>query len=438
MREIIQKPRGTKDILPDEDKYWRFIENTVVKRCRAFDFGRIDTPMFESIKLYSRGIGESTDIVEKEMYEVKRFKSIVSTESRLEDDNETLILRPEFTAGIVRSYIEKGMQTWPQPVKLYSFGPVFRYDRPQKGRYRQFYQFNFEVLGNGEPLTDVIVLLLIWQIYSDLGLKNDIVIEVNSIGCKTCRPKIRKNLINYYKEYQLALCPDCQKRLESNPLRILDCKNENCQKISQGAPQLVDQICNECKSHFTQVLEGLDDLEIPYDLNPNLVRGLDYYSRTTFEIRDLSDENRQSSLGGGGRYDNLVELYGGRPTPAIGFAGGVERIIERIKELKVNIPDTKNSEIYIVQIGDKAKKQALKLIYDLGEKGFAVSCSLGKESLKSQLKASDKAGAKLTLIIGQREVYDKSVILKDMDEGSQETVSIEDLDKVLFKRLRTV
>jgi histidyl-tRNA synthetase len=433
VKEIIQKPRGTKDILPDDEKYWRFIENTISKRCQAFDFGKIETPMFESSKLYTRAIGENTDIVEKEMYEVRRLVQNIEKDG----NDETLVLRPEFTAGIVRAYIEKGMFVWPQPVKLYSFGPVFRYDRPQKGRYRQFNQFNLEVLGNADPLTDVVLLLLTWQIFSDLGLKDEIVIEVNSIGCKNCRSKIKKTLINYFKQYKSQLCEDCQRRLENNPLRVLDCKKEACANIATGAPQIIDLICVECKDHFKQVLEGLDDLEIPYDLNPKLVRGLDYYTRTTFEIRDIRDESRQSSLAGGGRYDNLVELYGGKNTPAIGIAGGVERIIEKIKEVDVKIPEFKKSDIFIVQIGESAKKIALKLIYDLGEKGFSTSCSLGRESLKSQLKAADKTGAKLTLIIGQREVFDKSVIIKNMAEGSQETIEIDDLDKVLLKYFKS-
>lgn len=435
MRETIQKPRGTKDIMPDEEKYWSFVENTIIKRCSSFNFGRIETPIFESAKLFSRGIGEATDIVEKEMYEVKRYQPNATAEN-FENNEEALILRPEYTAGVLRAYIEKGMQTWPQPVKLFSFGPVFRYDRPQKGRYRQFHQFNFEVIGNDEPFTDAVILLLVWQIFSDLGLKDQIIIEINSIGCKNCRPKIKKNLINYYKQYQDILCADCQRRLQINPLRVLDCKQENCQKITGGAPQIIDLICNDCKGHFKQLLEILDDLEIPYDLNSKLVRGLDYYSRTTFEVRDLADESRQSSLGGGGRYDGFIELLGGKSTPGLGFAGGVERIIDKIKELNIKVPETNKPELYIVQIGDKAKKIALKLIYDLGEKGYSASCSLGKESLKSQLKAADKAGAKLTLIIGQREVFDKTIIVRDMNEGAQETIEIDDLEKVLYRRLK--
>lgn len=432
MKQIIQKPRGTKDILPEEQKYWRFVENTVAKRCEAFDFGKITTPMFEKVSLFTRGIGEATDIVEKEMYEVSRL----GHSDNQREENDQLVLRPEFTGSVMRSYLEKGMQTWPQPVKLYSFGPVFRYDRPQKGRYREFWQFNYEVTGDDKPLTDAVVILLTWQIFSDLGLKEDIIIDINSVGCKTCRPRIKKSLTGYYKKYENALCEDCQRRLLVNPLRLLDCKEKQCQKITKGAPQIIDKICKECRVHFKEVLERLDDAEIPYDLNPYLMRGLDYYTRTTFEVRDLSDETRQSSLAGGGRYDNLIELLGGKPTPSIGLAGGVERIIEKIKDKKIQIPEYKKTEIFVIQIGEQAKGIGLKIISNLGEKGFAVSCALGKASLKAQLKSANRAGATLALIIGQREVYDKTIIVKNMIEGVQETININDLEKIIIKKFK--
>ena len=432
MKQPIQKPRGTKDILPEEQKYWRFVENIVTKRCEAFDFGKITVPTFENVALFTRGIGEVTDIVEKEMFEVKRLGL---PENQIEEKNR-LVLRPEFTGSIMRSYIEKGMQTWPQPVKLYSFGPVFRYDRPQKGRYREFWQFNYEVIGDDQPLTDAIVILLAWQIFTDLGLKDDVIIDINSVGCKLCRPKIKKSLTDYYKKFENALCSNCTRRLILNPLRLLDCKEEQCQKITKGAPHIIDMICKECKNHFKQVLERLDDAEIPYDLNPYLVRGLDYYTRTTFEVRDITDDGRQSSLAGGGRYDNLIEILGGKSTPSIGIAGGIDRIIEKIKEKNVIIPQVAKTEIFIIQIGNNAKSIALKLIVSLGEKGFSVSCAFGKTSLKAQLKSANRAGATIALIIGQREVYDKSIIIKDMKEGIQETVKMDELEKVVFNKLK--
>jgi histidyl-tRNA synthetase len=435
MKIKIQKPRGTKDILPDDQKYWQYISDIVDKRCRSFNFGKIETPILEFKDLYTRGIGEATDIIEKEMFEVSRGDNNIDLSK--DDDKESLVLRPEYTAGIVRSFIENGMQTWTQPVKLYSFGPVFRYDRPQKGRYRQFWQFNIEVLGDANPLTDALLILLVWQIFSDIGLKKDSVIDINSIGCRTCRPRIRKKIIEYYKKYKDSLCFNCQRRLELNPLRLFDCKEEKCQKFINGAPQIVDNLCTECKKSFTQVLEYLDELNIPYDLNPKLVRGLDYYTKTTFEIRDINDTSRQSSFGGGGRYDNLIETYGGKNTPAVGFAAGVERIIDKVKESEINVPSLKGSEVFIIQIGDKAKKKALSIISSLGEIGITVSCSFGKESLKAQLKDANRMKARIALIIGQREALDSTVIIKDMNEASQETIDISDLNKVIIKKLRT-
>ena len=428
----IQKPRGTRDILPEDQKYWQFIFNCVNKRCQGFGFGKIETPMFEAKQLYVRGIGETTDIVEKEMYEVSRLGNITSDDN---EDKESLVLRPEYTAGVIRAYLENGMQTWPQPVKLYSYGPLFRYDKPQKGRYRQLWQFNFEIIGDDNPLTDTLLILLIWQIFCDLGLKENIIVDINSIGCKSCRPKIRKKIVEYFRKYSTSLCVDCQKRLEFNPLRILDCKVEKCQKIAVSSPQILDNLCDECKKFFTSVLEYLDQINIPYDLNPRLVRGLDYYTRTTFEIRDKNDVNRQASLGGGGRYDNLIELLGGKSTPAVGFAGGIDRIIEKLKEKEVKVPDIKGVDIFIVQLGDKAKKIALSLISDLGQKGFGVSCLFGKESLKAQLRDANKMKAKFALIIGQREALDDTIIVKNMDEVSQETISMEELDNYLYNKL---
>lgn len=436
MREIIKKPKGTKDILPDDQKYWRFVENIVSKRCEAFDFGKITTPIFENFKLFSRAVGEVTDIVEKEMYEVKRLSHSEPEESS-DKEKEILVLRPENTAGIVRSYIEKGMQTWPQPVKLYYFGPMYRYDRPQKGRWREFWQFGLEILGDSQPFTDAITILLVWQIFSDFGLdKEDIIIDINSVGCRSCRPQIKKKLIAFLEKYKNMLCADCLKRLDSNPLRILDCKVEQCQKIVKSSPQLIDNLCIDCKNHFQEVLELLDDLDMPYDLNPNLVRGLDYYTRTTFEVRDLQDVTRQSSLGGGGRYDNLAESIGGKPVAGIGFSGGVERIIEKIRDKKIKLPGKIQSEIYIIQLGDKAKKKALGLIRELSEKGLSVSCALGKGSLKSQLKAADKAGARLALIVGQREALDDTIIARDMRDSTQETIASGEVDKIIYKKIK--
>lgn len=435
MKIKVQKPRGMNDILPQDQKYWQFISNIVDKRCLSFNFGKIETPVIESKDLFVRAIGEATDVIEKEMYEVKRSDNLQLDN---EDVNSQLVLRPEYTASIVRAYIENGMQVWPQPVKLYSFGPLFRYDRPQKGRFREFWQFDLEVLGDNNPLADALLILTIWQIFQDLGLKDKITVEINSIGDKACRPKIKKKIVDYYRKFvnSNTVCEDCQRRFNVNPLRLLDCKNPKCQQIAAGAPQIIDNLCKDCKKHFTQVLEYLDDLSIPYDLNPKLIRGLDYYTRTTFEIRDINDKERQSSLGGGGRYDDLVENYGGKPTPAIGFAAGVERIVEKIKENEIKVPEEKGAEIYVIQIGDKAKKKALPLIASLGQKGLRVSCPFGKDSLKSQLRDANKMRTRFVLIIGQREALDNSIIIKDMVEANQETVSMDEIENFLINKLR--
>lgn len=431
MKPKYKLPRGTYDILPKDQPYWQFIKNTVTKRCLSFGYGELDTPIYELAEIFQKGVGESTDVVQKEMFEARRMGMV-------DDENEEkYALRPEFTASACRAYLEHSMHTWSQPVKLFNpGGPVFRYSRPQKGRYRQFQQFNIETMGNGEPLTDALTILLVWQIYSDLGLKKYLSLQINSIGCKKCQPKIKKRLISELEPYQDKLCVDCQRRLYTNPLRVLDCKDKKCHKIVESLPQIVDLICSECRKHFMSVLEYLDELKITYDLNPFLVRGLDYYTRTTFEVCDKKDKSAQSSLGGGGSYNNLIELYGGPATPAIGFAGGIERIIEKLKEKEIPIPEISETDIFIIYIGDRAKKIALHIISDFSELGYKISCAVGKNTLKSQLKAANKVRAKIAIIVGQREALDKTTIVRNMRESNQETVDRKDLEQHLNKILR--
>lgn len=434
MKNFLQTPTGTHDIMPEEQKYWSYLFDVFEKRVLAFGLEKIDTPIFEYKNVFSRAIGETTDIVEKEMYQVQRYSD--NAEEENDDSKEPLALRPEGTASVVRAYIQHGMISWPQPVKLYYLGPMFRYDKPQKGRFRQFWQAGIEIFGDGEPLTDALTILLLWQIASDLGLKDKTIINVNSLGCRTCRTKFRKKLLDYYKPYENVLCLNCTRRYQNNPLRLLDCKEEKCQQIAQASPQIIDNLCKECKDHFMKVLEYLDELSIPYHLNPRLVRGLDYYTRTTFELVDIDDTSRQSSLGGGGRYDDLIEMFDGPATPAIGWSIGVERVVEKIKELKLEIPKKDVAEIFIIQLGDRARKKALNLVSELSQKGYNVSCILGKESLKSQLRAADKMGVKIALIIGQREVLDNTIIVRNMQEASQETIPLKNLEISLQKKLK--
>lgn len=429
-----QAPRGTKDIFGEDQNFWKYLYDIVTEKMAVFGAKRIETPIFEFGEIFLRAIGKGTDIVDKEMFEVHRASRM--TESQLEaEDTKMMVLRPEYTAGIMRSYIQNGMDNLPQPVKLWYWGPAFRYERPQAGRYRIHNQFGLEVIGDNDPLTDTAVIFLAWQIIKKLNLTSFIAIDINSVGDDECRTKMKKKLVEYFQNFLPALCSDCNRRFIENPLRIFDCKEDKCQKIIAGAPQLVDMLCNDCKSHFKNVLESLDILQIPYNLNPCLVRGLDYYTKTVFEIYLSNDKSRQRTLIGGGRYDGLATLLGGSSTPAIGWTGGVERFIEIIKDKGIKLPEEKLTDICLVQLGEKARKNALLIAAELEEAGFKATAIIGKQSLKSQLRSASKMGAQICLIIGQREVIDKSVILKDMEQGLQETISQKKLVDILKSRL---
>ncbi|MFA5126705.1 MAG: histidine--tRNA ligase [Patescibacteria group bacterium] len=417
----LQLVKGMKDILPDEQHYWFWLRDKVDKFGRHYGFAKIDTPIVEFTSLFKRGVGEETDVVSKEMY------------SFVTEGGDKLSLRPENTAGVVRSYIEHGMINLPQPVKLYYFGPFFRHDKPQAGRYRQFWQFGFEVLGEIDPVIDAQLIILSYNFLRELGL--DIEIHINSVGDDNCRPQYLKALKNYYQNYKKELCPDCQQRWSKNTLRLLDCKNKRCQEISGGAPQLVDYLCEDCKNHFMGVLDYLEDMDIKYNLNPRIVRGLDYYTKTAWEIFETSEQGKLQALGGGGRYDNLVEILGGRSTPAIGFAVGLERVIFKLQENKIVPPPQKSFEVYVAQLGVEARKQALKLFEDLRLDGFEVIESMSKKGLKDQLEAANRKGVKYTLILGQKEIADGTVLLRDMESGVQEILDYRKVKNELRKRL---
>jgi histidyl-tRNA synthetase len=419
----VQAPKGTHDILPEEQKYWDKLRTVVAQAAVNYGFGRIDTPVFEDVRLYIKGTGQNTDIVQKEIY---TFKT---------KGGEQLALRPEFTPGIVRAYIEHGMKNLPQPVKLYSIGPVFRHDKPQAGRYRQFYQINFEVIGDPSEVSDVQIIQTFVSILKRLSLKK-FTIFINSIGCLMCAPKYKKNLLSYYKKRLNRVCPECRRRFDKNPLRLLDCKNEKCKRVTSEAPQILDFLCEECKAHFKKVLEILDDLEIPYILNPYLVRGLDYYTKTVFEVWEDKDDSGQGALLGGGRYDNLVEMFKGRSTPAVGAAAGMERIISFLKKQDIKISETEKPKVFMVQLGELGKRKSLKLFDEFQRNGIKVGEAFSKPSIKSQLKIADKEGAKIALILGQREALEGSIIIRDMISGVQETVLIEKVINEVKKRLK--
>jgi len=419
---LYQAPRGTTDILPEEQAYWRYIEQKAAYICQLYGYKRIDTPAFEDTSLFSRSVGEETDIVQKEMYTF--------------DDRggNQITLRPEGTAPVCRAYLEHGMHNNPQPVKLFYLTSIFRYERPQAGRYRQHHQFGCEAIGSNDPAIDAEVIDMAWQLLCSLGL-NQLILKVNSIGCKKCRPGYLDILRGYYAEYTKDLCPDCSNRIERNTLRLLDCKKGPCQQMSNNAPKSIDHLCPECKEHFEQLLSFIGVLEIPLVTDHRLVRGLDYYTRTVFEIQPL-EEGGQSTIVGGGRYDDLIEELGGKPTPAIGFATGIERIIINLTKQKVEIPPLTEPMVFIAHLGYDAKKEATRLSASLKKENIGVIQSSGSKSLKAQLKQADKLDVKYTVIIGEEEVKNNSVILKDMKTSEQETASLADLPQML--RLRNM
>jgi len=435
-RKKIQSPSGMHDVLPKEQRYFKEVHKAVRSLANYYRFGKIDTPIVEDAELFDKGVGESTEIIQKQMYVLKTR------------GGDSLALRPEGTAPIVRSYIQHGMKTLPQPVKLWYFAPFFRHERPQAGRYRQFWQTGLEVLGDENPVIDAQVIQISYEILKKLKF-NNLVIEVNSIGCSQCRPYYKKLLKNYLRPYRSSLCKDCQNRFKDNPLRILDCKEEKCREIVKSAPQIIDHLCKDCHGHFKEVLEFLDELELPYHLNSYLVRGLDYYTKTVFEIvpgneegLPLSEDSEKdspaplakNSLGGGGRYDGLAKILGGEDLPAFGVAFGVERIIELMKDRDIKPYKSKKPKVFLAQLGKKAKIESLKLMEKFRKSRVSVITAFDKDSLKSQLKVADRWGVKYSLILGQKEVIDKEILIRNMKTGKQTAVDIDKVVKEIKKR----
>jgi len=375
---MFQAPRGTQDVLPEDEPYWRFLEDRIKDLVARYGFRYLATPIFEDTNLFVRGVGEVTDIVEKEMY------------SFTDKGNDHLTLRPEFTAGVVRAYLEHGMHVLPQPVKLYSLGPVFRYDRPQAGRYRQFTQVNFESIGEMDPAVDAEIIALSLDFYRSVGI-GGVTMQLNSIGCPSCRPAFVAALKAYYADKIADLCDDCQTRFHRNPLRLLDCKVPRCQPIADAAPKTLDHLCSDCADHFARLSRYLDSLGISYTLNPRLVRGLDYYTKTTFEFWPQK-VGSQSALGGGGRYDGLAEAIGGRPTPGIGVAMGLAH---------------------------------------LRSQGVRAVMAFGERSLKAQMRYAGTLGVRYALILGEDEVRNGTVTLRDMVNHTQETMTLDRATAIL-------
>ena len=414
---MYRAPRGTSDILPEEQFYWRYIEQKAVNICQLCGYERIDSPAFEDTGLFTRSVGQGTDIVEKEMYTFN------------DKGGNEITLRPEGTAPVCRAYLEHGLHNRPQPVKLYYIAPIFRYERPQAGRYRQHYQFGCEAIGDDDPALDAEIIDMAWQFLRSVNLSR-LSLLLNSIGCKQCRPGYLSVLKDYYAKHIRELCSDCKVRLERNPLRLLDCKRSSCQKAADAAPRSVDHLCPECEAHFARLKGYLALLQIPFALDHRLVRGLDYYTRTVFEIQPEAG-GTQSTIVGGGRYDDLIEELGGKPTPAIGFATGIERIILNLKKQAIPVPPLPRPQVFIAHLGDEASEQAIKLTSQLRRSGIGTIMATGNKSLKAQLRQANNLGIRYAAIIGEEELKSGTVSLRDMVSAEQKTVTTSQLPGLL-------
>jgi len=418
----IQAIKGVKDILPGEVEVWQYIENKARSVFETYGFSEIRAPIFEYTELFSRSIGETTDIVEKEMYTFE------------DTTGKKITLRPEGTAPVVRAYIEHQLYNKAHITKLYYFGPMFRHERPQAGRYRQFYQIGAEVLGIDSPILDAEVLSMLSKIMESIEV-DGLDLQINSLGCKDCRPKYKEALKQFLKDKHPLLCENCQRRMDRNPLRVLDCKGKTCKDAVKDAPVILDYLCDGCKKHFDKVKETLNTLKVPYSMNPRLVRGLDYYTKTTFELVS-TNLGAQNAVAAGGRYDGLVEELGGPKTPGIGFAIGIERLVSLMEKdnFKTNRPD-----IFIATLGDNAKDISVTLINNFREKGIKAETDYEDASLKSQMRKADKLGARYVLIIGEDEIKKGSALLRDMENKTQEGININNmLDILAAKIIRTM
>ncbi len=423
--KLFQAPKGMHDILPEDQKYWKYIMKKSEPLLEFYGFEKIDTPIVESADLFIKSVGEGTDIVEKEMYSFKT------------KGGDNLALRPEGTASVVRAYLENGMNVKPHPVKLYYFGPMFRHDQPQQGRYRQFYQLGVETIGDSAEIIDAELIFSAYKLLDSIGLGNYF-IHINSIGDSQCRPGYLRALKDYYKNKLKKVCPNCKLRFKTNILRMIDCKEPECREVAKEIPQFVDFLDEECRAHFKHILEFLDEAKVPYVLDPTLVRGLDYYTRTVFEFLPEEGDGSQASVLSGGRYDRLVDLLGGPKTPAAGWAMGIERVVLAMKEKNVNVPSIHpQPKVFLAQIGEAPKRKSLNLFESFRKAGIETKSSLGRDSIKSQLRIAHRVGARFTLIFGQKEALDGTIILKEMETGVQETIPLEKIVDEVKKRLKS-
>ncbi len=417
-----QSAKGAHDILPDDHLYFSFFKKVARHHCRRAGFRRISTPIFENAELFENAVGKGTDIVEKKIYTLKN------------ESGAQLALRPEGTAPVVRAYLEHDMQALPNPVELYYIEAFFQQDNTRPGGYHQFHQFSVEVIGEDDPAIDAQVINLIHRINQDLGIADQLTLQLNTIGSMEDRMKFKEDLVNYYTGKERSMCENCKRCLNENPMRLLNCKEEDCQILASMAPKLETILSDESKEHFQLVRDYLDELGVKYELNPLLVRGLDYYTHTVFEFWS-EQEGVQHVVGGGGRYNELVERMGGEPTPAIGFSTEIESAIAHMKEAGIKPPNKDKVDIFFAQLGLVAKKKSLPLIQALRDQGINTVGAVGKSSMKGQIGLASELNARYSLILGQVEVRDGTIILRDMKRGSQETIPVEGIIEKMLELL---
>jgi histidyl-tRNA synthetase len=417
---LTQRPRGTADILPGEVEAWQRLEEIVRNVFRTYNYGEIRTPIFEHTDVFARGVGETTDIVSKEMY------------TFTDRGDRSITLRPEGTAGVVRAYVENKLYGLPGITKLYYIGPMFRYENPQKGRQRQFHQYGCEVLGSDGPAIDAEVISLNLDILQRFGLK-ELTVELNSVGCSECRPVHKEKMLSVLRPERDRLCKDCKERLEKNPLRIFDCKNKSCQLLLKevGAPTILDELCEACETHFTELKAALDGSGVPYTINPHLVRGLDYYTRTAWEVTCQGF----GTVSGGGRYNGLVRELGGPETPGIGFAGGMERALMVLEAQGAQLKDENGLSIFVAVADSSAEVAAAKLLKQLRDMNITADRDYQGKSIKAQFKQADRLGAKFVAVLGETEVQTGTVTLKDLETGLQEALPIDEALKTIQEKV---
>lgn len=425
--KVIKTPsivKGMKDVLPADEKYWDFVEGEIRRVVKDYSYKRIMTPLLEKFELFNHTLFKQAGLVDKEVFSFS-------------DHGEKMALRPEATAAIARSYIDHNMSTQQMPLKMYYLGPMFRQGKIEENKWRQFYQAGFEIVGDSTPAIDAELIIVSQFLLKGMGIDTEV--RLNSLGCPSCRPDYRKTLTEYLKNKRAGLSADLKKQITKDPLKIFACTTNKCVKILEDVPQIVDFLCDDCRNHLFKVLEFLDELKITYRLEPTLLRTFDFYTKTIFEIRTIDEkEENQVVLAGGGRYDNLIEMLGGEPTPAAGFAFGIERVINEIKRKKVELPAPARPDVFVAQISELARQKAFTFFEALRKERFSIKSNFSKSSLKAQLDMAKKLKARIILILGQKEVTEETVILRESDSGIQEVVNFKKVVKEVKKRLKDI